>query len=218
MGRFDCVKGQGSETVWEGSDGGHGSTPERQRVQQHTTKVVVEVEPDDRVTADELVHGKQSPKVFAVPPQVVQEPGVDDQCFVVVPQGPAGLETEGVVGPRQDAEQGHLGDDPSVREGALGGRQQNVGLSDRLHLRRHGGSAVGDAEVVVQHVEEVPQPRTFQGLLSVFRWGRRVERLEERLVEVEFGGHPHAVAGQFPREVRQPKRRDTQRPHVLERV
>lgn len=194
VGRLDGAEGQRAKTVWQRPDRRHGPPTQGQRVQQHAVEVVVQIESDHRVPAHVLVQRQQRPKSLAVPAQIIQKTGVDDERLVVVAQHAARFQAERVVRAAEDAEQRDLRNHPSVRHGAFVHLQKQVRLADGLHLGRHGRSAVRDAEVVIQHVQEVPQPGTLEGGFTVLGRDGGVEGFEEGLVKIEFGGHTHAVA------------------------
>lgn len=75
-----------------------------------------------------------------------------------------------------------------------------------MHDRR---AAVGDAEVVVTHVQHVPQLRAF-----VFLRVSTGQSLEA-LMEPHFRGDAHRLARKLPTKIRQPKSADAERPDVI---
>lgn len=151
--------------------------------------------------------------------QILNEALMCEQRRVIPFHQPLRFQTKVVVRFTQNNEERDLRQDSPVAGGTLGGVEKDLVLFDGLQLGRDRGPAIGDAEVMVQDVEEIPEAGALKG---VFALGGGLllgeQGLVEGLVQVQLGGDAHAVAGQLPAQVGQPEGGDAQGADVLERV
>lgn len=151
--------------------------------------------------------------------QILNEALMCEQRRVIPFHQPLRFQTKVVVRFTQNNEERDLRQDSPVAGGTLGGVEKDLVLLDSLQLGGDRGPAIGDAEVMVQDVEEIPEAGALKG---VFALGGGLllgeQGLVEGLVQVQLGGDAHTVAGQLPAQVGQPEGGDAQGADVLERV
>lgn len=120
--------------------------------------------------------------------------------------------SKALIYPREDLHEVDLGQDASINGVCERRREEKLMLPDLDGLSDHRRSPVGDAEVVITHVEHVPQPRTLEVLSISFQGSCK------RLVNIELCSDAYCVTRQLPRDVTQPESSDAQSPHVIDGV
>lgn len=135
------------------------------------------------------------PELKSPPIEILDEALMGEQCGIVSFHQPLSLESKVVICLAENDEECHLGQDATVTGGTLWRIEERLIFLDGLQLRRDGRAAIRDAEMVVQHIQEIPQTGALKGMLALARaLLQRVQRFVESLVQVQLGRHAHAVA------------------------
>lgn len=174
---------------------------------------------NSRIITHMRINLQKMPKLDPPPLDILNKPRMRQQRHLITIHQPLRLQPKHIIRLAQNNKQRDLTNHPAVTRRALRRTKQHIRLLDRLPLRYHRRPTIRNTKVMIKHIQQIPQPRSFKRILPIFvTLLLTVKRLEKALMEIQLRRNPDTVAREFPREVGQPEGGDAEGADVVERV